>query len=1430
MTSLAKGRPEQRSRTSHWWPPVLAVVVTLTLLVAWNIRLEFQLQRDQARTRVLSLNELRATQIEAWLSRRLSMAGFLTTSVGLADLFTRWQGGDKEAGERLMGRAVAYRQANDGDSVLMLDASGNVLAQESPVNEPALASEELKAALRSALERGVVSHTGVYHVKGSAMPLRLDVVVPLLPTGTPALGVMVVRVDARRSLFPLLAGWPGPSASGESVLWRKSGEEIVSVSELRHLSNGASHFSQPASSTLLPLGRVLRHEVDSAQPMEAVDYRGMPVLAAIRQVSGSDWWLVSKIDLEEVDAPAWRSARWAMAAAALALLGVLLALRLYLQRQALMQAEHDRSEQAERLRTLGLLGAIAQSSNDSIFAKDLDGRYVFYNRAAAEAIGKPVSEVLGRTDAEVFGAERAERLVRADKAALAAKMPQVFEELIPGPSGEHIHLCAKGPLFDGEGQLIGLFGVSRDVTDTRRAERAVRESEEHFRTVVSVLNEGIMVSDPQGRMLSCNPAAERILGVTQAEWQGRPVVAPGWVPLRPDGSAMPAEETPPGQVLGGAPAQHGVLLPARSPTGGMMWFEVSAVPVLSPVTGFTMAVVTSFSEVTQRKQMTDELAQHRHHLQELVDARTRELQAANVLLQESVRFNRTVTDNLPGRVAYWDKETRCRFANRAYFEWFGKSPEEVLGSTPEELFGRDYDQSVRPRLNLALAGQAQHFERETRRNDGQVFVHQVHYIPDEADESGARGVYVMAFDITALKSAQGELKLLNSELQRSRDEAEAANRAKSAFLANMSHEIRTPMNAIIGLTHLMSRDTRDALQRERLGKIDNAAQHLLEVINAILDLSKIEAGKMVLEDTEFSLDELLSRSFEMVSERAREKGLELVLDTNHLPDRLRGDPTRLAQALINLLTNAVKFTQRGWVRLRCEQLKRDKRRLQVRFEVQDTGEGISPERQAELFNAFEQADSSMSRRHGGTGLGLALTRRLAVMMGGDAGVDSEPGAGSKFWFTAWLSSGSEAGDDAAPIPLQGMRALLVDDLPEALHALTDRLEMLGLQVDAQEGGEAALDRVKQELAAGRPFDVMLIDWRMAPPDGIETLTRMRALLGGGMPPSILVTAFDDSMMWRQAQEARYDAVLVKPITASALHDTLVRVLRRMGATSAVPPAPAGEVEAQLRRLHAGQRVLLAEDNPINQEVAEELLHSAGLVVEVAGDGGRAVELALARHYDLILMDLQMPVMDGLAAARSIRERAGRGTPIVAMTANAFGEDRAACLEAGMNDHVAKPVDPDRLYATLLRWLPLRERAEASQGAGGAVAVVPATPLQERLATVEGFDLARGLRNVGGQLQTLVRVLHSFVKRYRNGEPAFLRAETQHDVEQWRSACHSLRGACATIGAEPLHQGLQALEQALLSNPDPAAYRAQAQRLHEDLQGLASRLEVELQRA
>ncbi len=468
-------------------------------------------------------------------------------------------------------------------------------------------------------------------------------------------------------------------------------------------------------------------------------------------------------------------------------------------------------------------------------------------------------------------------------------------------------------------------------------------------------------------------------------------------------------------------------------------------------------------------------------------------------------------------------------------------------------------------------------------------------------------------EMAARGRVESDLQRINAHLEQARVEADAANRAKSAFLANMSHEIRTPMSAIIGLTHLMQREARDGGQRDRLTKVAEAAQHLLQLSNDILDMSKIEAGKLTLSETEFSVDSLLSSSTGMVAAKAREKGLEVVLDTDHLPARMVGDAMRLSQILINLLSNAVKFTEHGWVRLSGELMKQEGERLLVRFEVQDTGPGISPEQQARLFTAFQQADDTISRQHGGTGLGLALSRQLAIAMGGEAGVISAPGAGSRFWFTAWFTRGSQAAQQPVALPAAGLRALLVDDLAESLASIGERLQMMGIEVDAHGSGEAAIERVRTETAAGRHYDLLIIDWRMEPLDGFETFRRLRALLGDAVPPAVLVTAFDDPDLAQRVASARFDAIMVKPLTQSALQDTLSRIFSKEEFAERPASLPVSDAEALLRARHAGQRVLVAEDNPINRQVAEELLGSAGLVVETAFDGARAVEMALSRR-------------------------------------------------------------------------------------------------------------------------------------------------------------------------------------------------------------------------
>jgi two-component system sensor histidine kinase/response regulator len=856
--------PPSPGRWRRLWPWALGAVLAVALLAAWAIQRAAVHERRHAAERLQSVAALRDTEIDHWIQRHMALGRFVSTSVPWAELFDRWQQqADLDARTRLLERVIDFRKASDGDTALLFGAGGELLAQEG--TPAASVPELLRSAVDQATRSGEPVHTSIYRVDGDVPALRMDVVIPVRGSGARTQGLVVVRIDAARALILALQAWPVPSDSGEIVLWHQGEDLLLAQSDSRLVPGTAARLGVTWRNSDLPAARVIRGEVPAGTAFVGVDYRGERVLATVRRAKAAGWWLEAKVDLREVDAQARSSAVWILATAAAALLALGLAARLWLQRLALAEGRHADVERAH-LKTLRLLEIIAEHSSEAIFAKDLEGRYLFSNRASCAEAGRTLEEVLGRTDDELFGPAAAAAWRENDRRAMSSATAQTFEELMPHRDGERIQLSTKGPLIDGDGRLVGVFGISRDVTDARRAESALRVSEAHYRSVVTVLNVGIMVCDPQGVVLTCNPAAERMTGVQRGEWQGGGVIAPRWTVYRDDGSVMPIEETPPGRVLAGGPAQRDVLLRTRSASGELGWFEVSAQPVRHPEDASLLAVVTLFSDVTRRKQLDDELLQHREHLEEIVGERTRALQQAMAALADAERFTRAVTDNLPGRVAYWDTELRCRFANRTYCEGFATSLEQMLGRTAAEIFGQASYESARLRMAAALRGEPQHFERESLAPDGQPQMHQVHYLPDQPVGGPVRGFFVLILDITSIKHTEAELR-------QARDSAEAANRAKSAFLANMSHEIRTPMNAIVGLTHLLARDTRDPVQQERLAKIGDAAQHLLKVINDILDLSKIDSGKMVLEDTEFSLDELLTRTIAMVRERAAEKGL-----------------------------------------------------------------------------------------------------------------------------------------------------------------------------------------------------------------------------------------------------------------------------------------------------------------------------------------------------------------------------------------------------------------------------------------------------------------------------------------------------------------------------------------------------------------------------
>jgi PAS domain S-box-containing protein len=1100
-------------------------------------------------------------------------------------------------------------------------------------------------------------------------------------------------------------------------------------------------------------------------------------------------------------------------------------------RPAMLGVVHDISRQ--RAAMAALRGS--EERYRSMIEALSEGVMVFDGQAQLKGVNPAAERLLGRTFEQMRRNELADwQPIDVDGNAIPHAEIPISTVLATGTPVRRALLGMRNPSLGlrwldincepmrdaGTGRINGVLASMTDVTEARRVEEALRISENTNRTLMDALADGVFVAQ-DFRFVYANRLLLERLGYARDEFAGLPfdrVIAPALLETW--------NERFRGRVAAGAEPVRTYEVPFLHRDGSIIEFEL----VANRTTYQNQpAVLGVLRDISERKRAAAELERHRDRLEELVQERTRELEAAvaarvatenfaqtmtdhqptllayvdrdrylrfanrawlswfgktredvlghdvratvaeallqpadeviakvlggqamgtqsemrgadgrvgnfwiyrlpdivedhirgyffiatdvtetrrserrlqelNTKLIQAESFTRGIADNLPVRVAYWDSEQRCRFANRVYCDWFGKSLDQVLGKTSVEIFGEDRAPERLAFSHAVLAGAPQKFESEETSADGRHGIWQVQYIPDIL-RGEIRGFFVLASDITASKRAQADLQALNLELVAARDVAEDAAHAKSAFLANMSHEIRTPMNVIIGLTHLMLRDTHDTVTSDRLGKVGDAAMHLLDIINDILDLSKIDAGKLVLAPVDFAVDALLARATALVTDGARRKGLALTVDRGDLPQALRGDALRLSQVLVNLLSNAVKFTARGSVVLRCDVLSRSGDEWMIRFAVRDTGVGISTEAQERLFSPFEQADGSTTRRFGGTGLGLSIARELAQLMGGTVGVESEPGRGSVFWFTASLHAAG-AQEERSPSPRQSA----------------------------------------------------------------------------------------------------------------------------VGSRS---------VEQTLKDRHRNARVLIADDNRINQELATELLRLVDLQVEVADNGRIAVDMARRGAYDLILMDMQMPEMDGLEATRHIRTvHELDSTPIVAMTASAFGADRDACLAAGMNDHIGKPVNPATLYEKLLRWLdesrktPRRRPAEAP-----APPPAPAAPLAtDVLGDIGALDVVRGMSLFAGQRALYMQALGYFVDLYGDGLAAvdnFIAGAPGATREAAGREIHSMGGAAAALGAIELENRAHHIdtmvrgERAKLT--DDAPLRAELALLRDDLADLVARL-------
>ncbi|MCW7752668.1 response regulator [Desulfobotulus sp. H1] len=619
-----------------------------------------------------------------------------------------------------------------------------------------------------------------------------------------------------------------------------------------------------------------------------------------------------------------------------------------------------------------------------------------------------------------------------------------------------------------------------------------------------------------------------------------------------------------------------------------------------------------------------------------------------------------------------------------------------------------------------------------------------------------------------------ELEVKNEELARAKDLADAATEAKSRFLANMSHEIRTPMNAIMGMTYLTLKTALSPKQKDYLEKIQTATDSLLRIINDILDFSKIEAGHMEMEAVAFRMDEILTRLANQTALKAHEKNLELIFITNpEIPSQCVGDPLRLGQILINLVSNAVKFTEKGQITLSVHPGEKTPEGIQLFFSVQDTGIGMTEQQQAELFRPFNQVDASMTRRYEGSGLGLSISKRLVEMMGGQISVTSEAGKGSTFSFDVWLAPcHSQPGRETSLAPvLRDLRVMIVEDNAASRQVLSEYTETLSMRPRSFADGEKALQHLQTEKTC---YDLFFLDWKLPGMSGIDLARWIRENTLDPKPKLLLVTAFGKDL--REKDRQLLDGVLFKPFTISDLMDSTLEAL-------CIPQETHSQkdfsIENTLPRLD-GVHILLAEDNELNRQLARELLTGAGARVTTAVNGREAMHKVLEYHFDMVLMDVQMPELDGYEATRQIRNTAGQEKlPIIAMTANAMVGDREAAILAGMNDHVPKPVNPAQLFATIIRWLPrhFQETTRASFPASGP------PERQENLTLLPGIDTASGITRAGDNLELYMELLSRFREEYADISDSIRRNLEEGDLQQAQMTVHTLKGVSGNLGMD-----------------------------------------------
>ncbi|MGD9151184.1 MAG: PAS domain S-box protein, partial [Desulfobacterales bacterium] len=1035
---------------------------------------------------------------------------------------------------------------------------------------------------------------------------------------------------------------------------------------------------------------------------------------------------------------------------------------------------------------------VINSIPDSISIIEVDtGRIVDANEAFLADVGSPRDKVVGQLCHELTHS-LSEMCAPPHHTCPMLKTKETGDVC----TVEHIHQHADGreiivevstfPIKDEDGTFNQVVHVAHDITERKQAEKTLQESAERNRMLLERLPESVVVYDMDGRAVFINSAFEKTFGWSREDVLGKKI---DFVPPELEAETQAAVK----KLL--ADGEESVFFETKRLTkeGDSLDVQINTAPFHDP-SGQKVGNIVILNDITERKRAEEAIKNSEQRLAQI--------------------FN-----FLPDPTWVVDDEGRVVTWNRAMEKLTGTEANEMVGKGNYEHALPFYGKR-RPVLIDLVRDWKPEYEKEylSIKKDGNNLVSESYHPNFGEDGKYLLGTASLLYDasrevVGAIESLRDitDRKIMEDELLEAKQIADEANKAKSDFLANMSHEIRTPMNAVIGMTHLALKTELTPKQQDYLHKIQSSANSLLGIINDILDFSKIEAGKLDMEAVDFNLDDVLDNLGNLISVKAQEKeDLEVLFATDqNVPRFLVGDPLRLGQILINLANNAVKFTDSGEIVVSTKLVHQTEDQVTLKFAVSDSGIGLTKEQAANLFQSFSQADTSTTRKYGGTGLGLAISKKLANMMDGEIWVESEPGQGSTFSFTAVLGLGREdVKKRFAPSPnLRGMKVLVVDDNPTSRDILRDMLESLSFEVFLAATGQEAIAEV-EKADKDKPFEMVIMDWKMPGMDGIEASRLIKEHAGlNHVPHIVMVTAYGREEVMRKAEKTGLDGFLLKPVSPSVLFDTVMQAYGEEVPDTSRLTREQDKAESieQLR----GARILLAEDNEINQQVAKEILEGAGLMVSLADNGQQAVDLLKEKPYDVILMDIQMPVMDGYQATKEIRnlKSAIRNVPIIAMTAHAMAGDEEKSLKAGMNGHVTKPIDPDQLFGELQKWIGSSEKRAKDVPEDDSVPDMSAAETkpetQELPQTLPGFELAEGLNRLQGNQKLYRKLLLDFGVKYTKVAVEIKDALIDGDLKQAQSLVHNIKGLAGNLAATELQAAAVEFEKLIKGDQKPA---------------------------